>query len=132
MAHHTTTRGRMSELIAQTALLENGYSVAEWIVPEASDIIAYDRANEQLMLIQVKTLRKRDDRNGEYVLYGRKNNGDKYSKADCSHFIGVYNTEVFLIENRGDIAEYWCPADKVDEKWQRLSTTVKLNESEAV
>lgn len=130
MAHHTTTRGRMSELIAQTALLENGYSVAEWIVPEASDIIAYDRFSRRFITIQVKTLRKRDDRKGEIVLYAKKNNGQTYSLEDCDFFIGVLGTEVFMIPNRG-IGEYWCPADKVDEKWQRLSTSVEVG-NEAV
>ncbi|WP_370872794.1 group I intron-associated PD-(D/E)XK endonuclease [Robertmurraya andreesenii] len=124
MAHETVTKGRHSELLAQTALLANGWSVAEPIAPEPFDLVARAPGTSEWQRIQIKSARVRDDRNGEIVCYARKNSGKPYDKDDCDKFIAVLNGEVFMFDNRG-ISEYWVGADSIDAKWTRLSTGIE-------
>ncbi|AYA77380.1 hypothetical protein DOE78_19055 [Bacillus sp. Y1] len=138
MAHSTITKGRHSELLAQTALLANGYSVAEPIAPEPFDLLARAPGTMEWLRIQIKSARARDDRNGEVVAYARKNNGKPYDKEDCDLFIAVLDGEVYMFENR-ELSEYWCPAHALSEKWTKLSTGIEtlagvnqMNEAEAV
>lgn len=134
MAHETITKGRHSELLAQTALLANGWSVSEPIAPEPFDLVARAPGSTEWQTIQIKSARVRDDRNGEVVCYARKNNGKPYDKEDCDLFIAVISGNVYLFENRS-ISEYWVGAETINEKWTKLETgfeTFKNIESEAV
>lgn len=120
----TASIGRHSELLAQTALLANGWTVLESIVPEPFDLAVTKRGDNRICRIQIKTLIQRN-KNGidYYVLKGKKNNGDVYDKDDCDIFIGVYHNVVYLVENRC-IGEYWIRVDEVAEKWTEMPTRI--------
>ena len=119
MAHQTITKGRHSELLAQTALLANGWSVSEPIAPEPFDLVARAPGETDWLRIQIKSARVRDDRNGEIVCYTRKNNGKVYDQDDCDLFIAVLNSDVYMFANR-NISEYWVTASNIEEKWTKL------------
>jgi hypothetical protein len=119
MAHQTITKGRHSELLAQTALLANGWSVSEPIAPEPFDLVARPPGSTEWQRIQIKSARVRDDRNGEIVCYTRKNNGKVYDQDDCDLFIAVLNSDVYMFANR-NISEYWVTANNIEEKWTKL------------
>lgn len=120
----TASIGRHSELLAQTALLANGWTVLESIVPEPFDLAVTKRGDNRICRIQIKTLVQRNKAGIDYyVLKGKKNNGDVYDKDDCDVFIGVYHNVVYLVENRC-IGEYWVRVDEVAEKWTELPTTL--------
>lgn len=116
--------GKHSELLAQTALLANGYTVMEPIVAEPFDIAVIRRGDKTAKLIQVKTILKRNKAGRDwYVIRGKKNNGDVYTLDDCNYFIGTYNNRVYMTECRS-ISEYWSAVDEVETKWTRLYTTI--------
>lgn len=120
----TASIGRHSELLAQTALLANGWTVMEPIVPVAFDLAVTKRGDNRIVKIQVKTVLKREKDGVEYfVVKGKKNNGEVYGKDDCDVFIGVYHNVVYLLDNRS-ISEYWVRVDEVAEKWTELPTTL--------
>lgn len=132
MAHQTITKGRHSELLAQTALLANGYSVAEPIAPEPYDLVAKAPGESEWKTYQIKSARTRDDRKGEIVCNTRKNSGKAYDKQDCDFFIAVLDGKVYVFPNR-EISEYWVTAESIDEKWQRLETGIEnLAQAEAL
>lgn len=120
MAHETVDKGAHSELLAQTALIANGYTVALPVTAEASDIWATAPGDsDTLIKIQVKTARRRLDREGQVVVYAKKNNGTTYSLSDCGFLIGILDNEVYMFPNR-EIGEYWTTEDKLAEKWTHL------------
>lgn len=119
-------KGRHAELLAQTALLANGYTVLEPIAPEAFDM-AFKRIDEErVYLVQVKTATRRNEERygGEWIIVkGAKNNGKVYTKAEADYFVAVWDGEVYLFPNR-EISEYWVRPAELDVKWQRLSTDI--------
>jgi hypothetical protein len=119
MAHQTITKGRHSELLAQTALLANGWIVTEPIAPEAFDLVARAPGSAEWQRIQIKSARVREDRNGEIVCYARKNNGKNYDADDCDLFIAVLNSDVYMFVNR-NLSEYWVTAGNIEDKWTKL------------
>jgi hypothetical protein len=129
MAHETVTKGRYAELLAQTALLANGWSVAEPIAPEPFDLVARDPIHGRWHRIQVKTARRRDDRNGEIVVYAKKSNGAIYTRDDCDLIIGVVDDEVYMFPNR-EIGEYWAHPNTIESRWTKLETTLNLPKKE--
>jgi hypothetical protein len=124
MAHNTITKGRHSELIAETALLANGWSVAEPIAPEPFDLVARAPGSSEWHRIQIKSARRRDDRNGEVVINAKKNNGKPYTLDEADYFIGILDGEVYMFENR-ELSEYWCPAHALGDKWTKLETGIE-------
>lgn len=124
MANHTITKGRHSELLAITALLANGWTVAEPVAPEPFDLIAIPPGKKsQAVRIQVKTARVRPERSNSVVVFAKKNNGESYTLDDCDAFITVLDGDVYYFDNR-EISEYWCGFDRLDEKWIKLGTTL--------
>lgn len=120
----TASIGRHSELLAQTALLANGWTVLESIVPEPFDLAVTKRGDNRICRIQIKTLIQRNKKGIDYyVLKGKKNNGDVYDMDDCNVFMGIYHNVVYLVDNRC-IGEYWVRVDEVAEKWTELPTTL--------
>lgn len=120
----TASIGRHSELIAQTALLANGYTVLEPIVAEPFDLAITRKGDGTIKRVQVKTAIKRSRGGREYlVIRGMRNNGKVYEKDDCDYFIGVYENRVYMTPNR-IISEYWCGLDELETKWTRLFTTI--------
>ena len=128
-AQSSASIGRHSELIAQTALLANGYTVLEPIVPEPFDLAITRKGDERIKRVQIKTLIKRNKSGNDwFVIRGKKNNGDVYTLDDCDYFIGVYDNRVYMTPNR-EISEYWRSVDDVEAKWERIYTTIDSYDS---
>jgi hypothetical protein len=112
-------------LIAQAALLANGWRIHESKTAEAYDILATDPMTGEHVKIQVKTVKQREDRGGDLVIYARKGNGTAYDRADADYLIGVWvdNGEVprvFMLENRL-LTEYWASEARASKRWVELS-----------
>lgn len=125
MAHVTEVTGVYSELIAEVALMANGYQVSRTRTAEPFDLKAVDPLNGCELKVQVKTIRKRADRNGELVVTATNGRGQTYSKSDVDMFIGVLVEEgetprVFMFENR-EIREYWASEARAVNRWVELS-----------
>lgn len=111
-------------MTARLALLAAGWRVHTSDTDEAYDILATDPVNGAHYRIQVKTIRQRNDRGGELVVYAKKGNGEPYTKSDCDYVIGVWAQDgivprVFMFENRF-LTEYWCGESKASERWVEL------------
>ncbi|WP_339306843.1 hypothetical protein [Paenibacillus sp. FSL R5-0519] len=124
MAHITETVAMYSELIAQTALLANGWTTHVPRTKEAYDILATNPATGRAEKVQVKTIRRRTDRNGDLVIYTRKGNGTTYDLAEADWIAGVLAEDgapprVFLLENTCQ-SEYWCVESRLAERWPEL------------
>lgn len=125
MAHQSEITGKYSELIARAALLANGWTVHTAVTDEPYDILAADPLSGAHVKIQVKTIRQRNDRGGDLVVYAKKGNGMAYDRTDADFIVGVWaeNGEiprVFMFENRG-IGEYWAAEARATERWVELS-----------
>ncbi|PAD72410.1 hypothetical protein [Paenibacillus campinasensis] len=123
-AHISEVVGKYSELVAQIALLANGWRVHESKTAEAYDILATDPVSGEFAKIQVKTIRQRMDRGGDLVVYAKKGNGTAYDRADADLIIGVWVIEgeaprVFIFENRL-CGEYWASEARASERWIEL------------
>ena len=119
MAHNSINIGKRSELLAQTALLANGYEVAQPIAPEPYDLVARDPITGSWATFQVKTARVREDR-GAVVVVAKRSDGSPYTKNDADFLIGVVGSDVYVFENTGQ-GEYWTTPDGIDSRWKRLS-----------
>lgn len=128
MAHISEVVGKYSELVAQLALLANGWRVHESRTAEAYDILATDPLTGEFTKIQVKTIRQREDRNGDLVVYAKKGNGTAYDRADADYIIGVWAVEgepprVYMFENRL-LSEYWSSKARAAERWVELPISI--------
>jgi 16S rRNA G1207 methylase RsmC len=123
MAHGTVVTGRYSELMAMSALMANGWIVAEPTAPESFDLVARCPKTRKWKTIQVKTARVRTDRNGEIVVIAKKGNGKHYTADEADLFCGVLGNKVYLFENRG-LAEYWVTPDTVNKRWTELRVVI--------
>jgi hypothetical protein len=115
-------------LIAQAALLANGWRIHESKTAEAYDILATDPTTGEHVKIQVKTVKQREDRGGDLVIYARKGNGTAYDRADADYLIGVWvdNGEVprvFMLENRL-LTEYWASEARASKRWIELDISL--------
>ena len=138
MSYVTEVTGVYSELVAEVALMANGYQVSRTRTAEPFDLKAIDPVNGIEYKYQVKTIRKRTDKNGELVVYATNGRGNTYKKSDVDFFIGVLTEEgevprVFMFENRG-IKEYWASEARASNRWVELSLALNRNlyKSEAV
>lgn len=125
MAHITEVVGVYSELVAEMALLANGYVVSRPSTAEVYDLKAEDPLTGDEFKVQVKTIHVRADRGNEWVVFGRKNNGEVYRKTDVDCFIGVLVAEgetprAFMFENR-EIGEYWASEARASKRWVELN-----------
>jgi hypothetical protein len=124
MAHVTTVIGTYSEIVAELALLANGFTVSRPRTAEPFDLKAEDPLTHREIKVQVKTIRKRMDRNGDLVVYATKGNGNRYEQSDVDYFIGVLGEDgetprVFMFENR-NLKEYWASEARATERWVEL------------
>jgi hypothetical protein len=108
----------MSELIAITRLIENGYVTHEPTTREPYDLLV-ETPDGRYLKAQVKTAYVRDDRDGAIVVYARKNSGKAYTRAEADVIIGVYGTDVYLIDN-AEHGEYWATTRSIGERWTLL------------
>ena len=124
IAHQTQITGRHSELLATTALVANGYEVAEPVVDEPYDLLIRKTDEEtNWNRVQVKTCRVREDRGNSVVIYAKKNNGNPYTRADCDLLIGVEGENVYIFPCEGH-GEYWATESGVGEKWTKLKLKI--------
>lgn len=120
----STEKGRHAELIAQTALLANGFTVMEPIAPEAFDLAVIDPIDGRTLYGQVKTASVRNEPrygDGDYlVVKGKNSSGRVYAKSDVDFFIAVHDGKAYMFDNR-EKGEYWCKADQVSNRWTLLN-----------
>jgi hypothetical protein len=109
----------MSELIAITRLIENGYVTHEPTTREPYDMLVWSPVAERYLKAQVKTVQIREDRENTPIIYARKNNGQPYTREEADVIIGVQGTDVFLLTNR-EIGEYWRPKNGGTFDWKLL------------
>lgn len=119
-------KGRHAELIAQMALLANGWSVLEPISPQPYDLAIRHAETHETYYVQVKTAILRNEKRygGDYlVVKGAKNNGKVYTLDEADYFIAVYEGDCYLFPNR-EISEYWCKPEHAAIKWSKLVTGI--------
>lgn len=121
MAHETQVKGKLSEITVVKALLANGWEVAEPSVDEIYDIVAKDPLNGEWKTFQVKTIRRRRDRNNEMVIYATDGGGKAYQPQDCDYIVGVEGDIAYVTECTG-IREYWATDKAASERWVRLTS----------
>lgn len=124
MAHESTLTGGISESVAAAMLMERGFSVFTAVVPEVYDIIAIGTAEDgtkESFRIQVKTIKIRNDREGQIVVRGANQKGVPYAKQDVDYIFGIHGTRGYLIPNR-EISEYWAlDFEAASEKWTEFT-----------
>jgi hypothetical protein len=92
----------------------------ESVAPEVFDLgITRQGMGREFYRVQIKTARRRDDRNGEVVVIGKKNKGGVYTLDEADYFIGILDGDVYMFKNR-EICEYWCPEHALNDKWTKL------------
>ncbi|MHC8516811.1 PDDEXK-like family protein [Sporosarcina sp. ITBMC105] len=125
MAHETQITGAISELTAASLLMTQlGYEVAKPLVPEVYDFLARDPLNGVVYRVQVKTLRKRTDRDNALVVYARKGNGEPYTADEVDLIIGVDGDRAFMFDCVG-LSEYWSTEMTARKRWITLENTTE-------
>ena len=125
MASETSTIGGISEMAATIALIANGWQISKPVIPEVYDLIGKHSETGECRTFQVKTILRRYDRKGEYVISGKKNNGENYSPSDCDYLIGVEGKDVYLTECKG-FAEYWASESTIEKRWTNLTKVTEV------
>lgn len=101
------------------------------VTSEAYDILATDPVNGEHFKIQVKTIKQREDRRNDLVVYARKGNGTTYDYSEADYFVGVWAVDneiprVYMFENRL-LSEYWAREGDASNRWIELP--IALNRS---
>lgn len=106
--------------------MASGYiGVGKPTTNEYYDLSAIDPLSRDYKTFQVKTLKRRGDRDDNLVLFAKKGNGEPYGPDEqADYYIGVLIDDgviprVFVVENRG-ISEYWMREMKASERWIEL------------
>jgi len=120
LAHETQVKGKLSEMTVIKALLANGWEVAEPSVDEIYDVVAKDPLINEWKTFQVKTIRRRRDRNNEMVIYATDGSGTPYQPQDCDYIVGVEGDVAYVTECTG-IREYWATDKAASERWVKLT-----------
>lgn len=120
MAHETQITGKLSEMTVARALLSNGWEVAQPVVDEKYDLIAKEPLHGDFIRIQVKTIRRRKDRNNEMVIYATNGKGKPYQPQDCDYIVGVEGDAVYMTECTG-ISEYWATDKAAAKRWVKFT-----------
>lgn len=121
----SNSKGKHAELLAQTALLANGFVVMEPISPQPYDL-AIRRADGTTAYVQVKSAFMRDEERygGEYIVVrGAKSNGDVYTRDEVDYFVAVWDGEAYLFPNR-ECSEYWIKPEDLPKKWTHLKREI--------
>lgn len=126
MAHLTERVGVYAELVAEAALMASGYlGVSKPTTHEYYDLSAIDPLSREHKTFQVKTLKRREDRGNNLVLFAKKGDGTPYGPNESAdYYLGVLIDDgevprVFAMENR-NISEYWALETKASERWIEL------------
>ena len=126
IAHVTERVGVYAELIAEAALMASGWlGVSKPTTNEYYDLSAIDPLSRQHVTFQVKTLKRREDRGNNLVLYAKKGDGTPYEEDNAAdYYIGVLVDDgeiprVYAMENR-NISEYWAKETDASNRWVEL------------
>lgn len=115
MAHITAITGEVSELTAASLLLaELGWEVSRPMVPEVYDLLARDPNTNEFHRIQVKTVRRRSDRQNQPVVYASKRTGQPYTQSEVDYIIGVERGKGYMFKCRNK-KEYWLSENSATE-----------------
>lgn len=122
--YSSNIKGRLSELRAETKLLELGYIVTNpTLHNEPFDLVIKDPDDEsgKYYQVQVKTVRlvHSERHNGTWAVVDGNSNGRVYSLDEVQKFVAVDGEDVYMFDNR-EINEYWVRPDEMSEKWTKL------------
>jgi hypothetical protein len=129
MAHATQVKGEVSQLTTAIALLSNGWEVAKPYVDEAYDLVAKDPISKEFKTIQVKTIRRREDKGNEMVIKGVNGNKEPYTPDICHYMAGVEGDTVYLTECTG-IKEYWASDASAAKRWIKFTADERIDPTE--
>lgn len=121
MAHSTMIKGGISEMTATIALMSSGWEVAFPSVDEAYDLVAKNPQTSAWETLQVKSIRRRSDRNNDLVIYATNGKGEPYTPDSCDWIVGVEDSTVYLVPCSG-LREYWSVDGR---KWTKLNANNK-------
>lgn len=119
-------KGRHAELIAQMALLANGWTVLEPIAPEPFDLAIKRIGDKKTYYVQVKTAFLRDEERycGEWLIVrGTKNNGEKYTKEEADYFVAIWQGKAYMFPNE-EKTENWVRPEHIGDKWTELNLDI--------
>ena len=121
MAHETQITGRVSELTVERALLSRGFEVSRPILDEKYDLLIREPGtpSREFKRVQVKTIRRRIDRNNEMIVYATNGRGVPYAEEDVDYIAGVEGSTTYLIDCTG-LKEYWATDKAAARKWRRF------------
>src|SRR5699024_3426607 len=77
-------------------LMSKGFSVFTALAPETYDLICVgtdENGDKEIFKVQVKTVKIRNDREGQLVIRGANKSGVPYSKQDVDYILGVHERE---------------------------------------
>lgn len=131
MAHETQIKGTISELTAAQALLSNGWGVSFPVVDEVYDLVVRDPLTQDFKTVQVKTIRRREDRGGQMVVYAKNGKGEAYKPEDVDYIVGVEGSDVYMFECRGQ-KEYWAGDVSASKRWVRFNNDEWIEPTEGV
>lgn len=125
IAHISETTGKYSQMIAKAALTASGWSVAETETDEAYDFVIRDPLSGAWFEAQVKTIRRRKDRDNQFVVYTTNGKGEPYSPDDIRYIVAVLaengeTPRVFMFENEGR-KEVWRSEPTAERDWVEMS-----------
>lgn len=125
MAHISETTGKYSQVIAKAALIASGWEVAETETDETYDFILRDPLSGAFKTAQVKTIRRRTDRDDQLVIYATNGKGEPYSPELVDFLVGVLcedgeTPRVFMVKNTG-IKEIWRTEEGASRDWLEMS-----------
>jgi hypothetical protein len=126
MAHESQVTGEISELTAAIALLSNGYEVARPIVAEKYDLIIRDPLTNEKFTVQVKTIRRREDRGNELVVKATNGKGEPYTPDSCDLIVGVENESIYMFECTGK-TEYWASDATAAKRWVKFTRDERID-----
>ncbi|MFC3791710.1 hypothetical protein ACFOQM_23550 [Paenibacillus sp. GCM10012307] len=123
-AHVTEITAKYVEAVAKVALMAAGWTVHTAETNEVYDILATDPLTGDAKKVQVKTIRQRQDRGDDLVVYAKKGNGTIYDRSEADYIIGVWAADgeiprVFMFENRL-LGEYWASEARAADRWVEL------------
>lgn len=122
MASTSAIRGGVSELTVQSALMSRGWDVSKPLLDEKYDLVAHEPGTppNQLVRIQIKTIRPRTDRMDDLVIYATDGKGRPYTTDHCDYLAGVHGADVYLIPCIGQ-REYWSIPRLASVKWRKIT-----------
>jgi hypothetical protein len=109
----------VSELTVESALLSRKWEVSRPLLDEKYDILVREPGtpSTDFKRVQIKTIRRRVDRNNEMVIYATNGRGVPYIAEDIDYIAGVEGLKVYLVECTG-LQEYWASDEAAARKWR--------------